>query len=228
MKFLQKIIPARYHYALANLKRKFTGYTTYSQCGEDMTLLEIFGDKLDGFYVDVGAHHPERYSNTYLLHKKGWQGINIDPDPNAIVLFNKARPNDQNVEIGVAPVKGTLSYFQFSDPAINSFVEKEAGRWMNKDWVTFLGTREIAVRPLADILHMHASGKQIDVLTVDAEGMGLDVLESNDWSQWVPSVIVVEDNVRDYLIGKGYSFFRQCGLSDIFILKNSGLNRANG
>ena len=37
------------------------------------------------------------YSNTCLLYRKGWQGINIDINPTSIDLFNIARPNDFNI-----------------------------------------------------------------------------------------------------------------------------------
>ena len=73
------LIPPKYRFKIINLKNKFWGNygkIYYSQFGEDVVLLKIFKNKQVGFYVDVGAHHPKRYSNTYLLHKKGWQGIN--------------------------------------------------------------------------------------------------------------------------------------------------------
>jgi hypothetical protein len=166
---LTHLIPARYHYRLSNLKRSVLGYKQYSQYGEDKELLKLFKGVDSGFYVDVGAHHPSRYSNTHLLFKKGWSGLNIDADPLAIRLFKKARPNDINVETGIGKEKGVLSYYQFSDPAVNSFKEKEAQRWMNKDWITFLGVRSVPVTSLRDVLKTYAAGKHIDVLTVDAE-----------------------------------------------------------
>ena len=214
---IRDVIPARYRYSLSNIKHKIFGYRTYSQCGEDIELLKLFTGRVTGTYVDVGAHHPKRYSNTYLLHVQGWCGINIDPDPNAIALFNKARPHDKNIECGIAAKEGNLTYYSFSDPAVNTFVEKEAKRWMNKDWLKFLGTRSIAVRPLSSVLYEHALDKPIDLLSVDAEGMGLEVLKSNDWTRWTPKIIVVEDDVRTYLEEKGYYMYRECGLSNIYV-----------
>ena len=43
---------------------------SYSQEGEDMVLQRIFAQKEYGFYIDVGAHHPKRFSNTYLFYKR--------------------------------------------------------------------------------------------------------------------------------------------------------------
>ena len=53
--------------------RFFNGYgkLSYSQEGEDVVLRRIFGENKNGFYVDVGAHHPIRFSNTYLFYRLG-------------------------------------------------------------------------------------------------------------------------------------------------------------
>ena len=63
-------------------------------------LKKNFSKSLDTF-IDVGAHHPMRFSNTYLFYKKKWKGINIDPLPGSMKLFNKLRPRDINLELGV-------------------------------------------------------------------------------------------------------------------------------
>ena len=62
---------------------RYLSLKSYSQEGEDMVLRSFFeGQKnYKGFFVDVGAHHPYRFSNTLHFYKKGWRGINIDPQP---------------------------------------------------------------------------------------------------------------------------------------------------
>src|SRR5690349_18351333 len=79
---------------------------SYSQEGEDMVLRRVFEHKAHGFYVDVGAHHPMRFSNTYFFYRRGWRGINIDARPGSKREFDRARPRDINVECGVAQVAG--------------------------------------------------------------------------------------------------------------------------
>ncbi len=210
MSVLKKLIPTAWHYPLSNLKRKFTGYKKFSQFGEDLVLLKLFKEKNNGIYVDVGAHHPYRYSNTYLLHKKGWRGVNIDPNPHTIELFEKARPNDQNICCGVG-MPATLTYFQFSDPAVNTFVAAQAQKWKEKAFLTFLGTRDVSVRPLSELIR-----GPIDLLTIDVEGMDLEVLQSYGWKQY-PTVIIVEgDESTEFLTQKGYKLYAQRGVSNIF------------
>jgi hypothetical protein len=94
---------------------------SYSQEGEDMILRRIFAGKAAGFYVDVGAHHPFRFSNTCLLSELGWRGINIDADPTLIAAFNRHRPRDTNLSMGVSDAPGTLMFHIFNEPALNTF-----------------------------------------------------------------------------------------------------------
>jgi hypothetical protein len=62
------------------------------------------------------------------------------------------------------------------------------------------GAHEVArtpvpVMPLATILHRYADGQSIDVMSVDTEAYDLQALTSNDWTQWRPSILLVEDHV---------------------------------
>jgi len=78
---------------------------SYSQEGEDLILERFFEGMNTGFYVDVGAFHPKRFSNTYIFYKKGWHGINIDARPGSMKLFNFVRPRDINLEIPISNEK---------------------------------------------------------------------------------------------------------------------------
>ncbi len=74
--------------------------------------------KTTGFYVDVGAHHPLRFSNTYKFYKRGWHGINIDAMPGSMDLFNRLRHRDINLERAVSDSKQILTYYAFNEPAL--------------------------------------------------------------------------------------------------------------
>ena len=68
----------------------------FSQYGEDTIIRKHF-NKSEGFYIDVGAHHPFRQSNTASLWLQGWQGVNVDANSESVEVFKKVRPNDSNV-----------------------------------------------------------------------------------------------------------------------------------
>ena len=107
-------------------------FKSYSQEGEDMILNKIFEFKKNGFYIDIGAHHPKRFSNTYFFYKKGWMGINVDAKPGSMYLFNKIRPRDINLEIGLNNEKSVLKYYSFNEPALNTF-DKELADERSRD-----------------------------------------------------------------------------------------------
>ena len=74
---------------------------SFSQEGEDLVLYRLLGHQTKGVYVDVGAHHPYRFSNTFKFYLLGWSGINIDPLPGSKQLLDEKRPRDINLEAGI-------------------------------------------------------------------------------------------------------------------------------
>lgn len=194
---LYRLVNPRLRFRLVNFLHRFDRFrqSHYSQNGEDILLVSMFPKGYEGFYVDVGAHHPYRLSNTYLLFKQGWHGVNIDANPDTIEMFAKARPKDTNLNLGVGTEAGLLPFHRFADPAVNTFSNTEAERWKQKTWNTYLGTTKVSVEPLQSILKRYLlSGTAIDVLNVDVEGLDLNALQSNDWQQFRPKVVVVEDH----------------------------------
>ncbi|HWR59941.1 MAG TPA: FkbM family methyltransferase, partial [Thermodesulfovibrionales bacterium] len=119
---LKRIIPEKY-WIILRQRLSLSGFRTwsYSQEGEDLILRRIFSNITNGFYVDIGAHHPKRFSNTYLFYRQGWCGINIDAMPGSMKLFNKFRPRDINLEFAVANGNNKMTYYEFNLPALNSF-----------------------------------------------------------------------------------------------------------
>lgn len=217
-----KLIPSWLKAHISSWKDKmFDVYVTkaYSQEGEDMILQRIFADKERGFYVDVGAHHPRRFSNTYKLYKLGWRGINIEPNPDAFNLFVKERPSDINLNIGISTEAGFLKYHMFDEPALNSFDETVVKQRLDETQYKLIGTVDVNVVPLKNILDKYLEANtQIDFMTVDVEGLDLDVLQSNEWSKYKPKWVLVEQlnqqdleildfDMHHFMKSKGYVLF---------------------
>lgn len=164
----------------------------YSQDGEDLFLERLLEGTSSGFYIDVGAHHPVRFSNTYMFYLRGWRGINVDAQPGSMEPFRKLRPRDINLECGVGTATGVLPYYQFNEPALNTFERSEA-EFKDKPPYRITGRVDIAVRRLDALLDEHLpAGQVIDFLTVDVEGKDLEVLESNNWDRYRPRLILAE------------------------------------
>jgi len=219
-KFLDKI-------RLYLLKR---GNRYFSQEGEDIILQRIFEKKQKGFYIDIGAHHPFRFSNTYIFYKRGWYGINIDATPGSMKLFKKFRKGDVNLEIGIANKESIMKYYAFNEPALNTFDEALAKSRDGVGGYKIVEIVEVKVMPLKKILEEYLpANTEIDFMNIDVEGMDFEVLKSNDWNKYRPKVLLIEvipaNTIEDLLTNpisvflkeKGYSLFAKCFNTCIFV-----------
>jgi len=200
----------------------------YSQEGEDMILRNIFEGQKKGFYVDVGAHHPKRFSNTYLFYKMGWSGINIDAMPGSMKAFDKIRPRDINLEVAVSDKKETLTYYVFDEPALNGFSEEISEERIKRGNHRVVDEVRLETSTLEEILDNYLpQGLEIDFLSVDVEGFDLRVLRSNNWQKYRPRFVLVEslefelekmdeDNVYRYLKSEGYSLYAKAVTTLVF------------
>ena len=191
---------------------------SYSLEGEDLILLRLFLERHHGFYMDVGALHARRFSNTHLLSKKGWRGCNIEPNSELLKGFEKERPQDINLNIGISDQVGELEYFMFDEPALNTLDKPTAIQKENVLGYKLLGTKKIPVDRLENVIRKlkdHFGQKlTIDLLNIDVENHEWEVLNSNDWNQFRPEVICVEIHVKhieELLQNRSYTFLTQHG-----------------
>jgi FkbM family methyltransferase len=169
------------------------GIVSYSQEGEDVVLRRFVGEK-PGFYVDIGAHHPQRFSNTYYYYLLGWRGLNVDADPDLIEEFKSLRPRDRSVACGVGNKNETLTFYVFNERAINTFDRKvaEARLKLDKSW-KIIEEKRIEVVTTATLLDRYLPKRQkIDFMSIDVEGKDMEALTSNDWERYRPRFLLVE------------------------------------
>ena len=173
---------------------------SWSQEGEDLLLQRILGDKPIGFYIDVGAHHPERFSNTCLFYRRGWKGINIDSNEDSIKLFRRRRPRDINVCATVHKDVSPAEFVRWRDSALDGI---DNGLQINRPALTSEEpSARVRVWPrlLREILEENMpANTPIDFLSVDVEGEELAVLASNDWAKYRPRYVLVEETAQHYL-----------------------------
>ena len=94
---------------------------SYSISNVDLVIDRLFRNKKKGIYIDIGCNHPIKYNNTFLLFKRGWNGINIDLDKKSIKEFNIFRPNDLNIEAAISDKEEKKNiYFYHERSSINT------------------------------------------------------------------------------------------------------------
>ena len=203
---------------LAKVKNNyFDSYAlkSYSQEGEDMVLRRLFEKQKTGFYVDVGAHHPKRFSNTYFFYKLGWSGINVDAMPGSMTAFNRIRPRDINIEKPVSNKKQLLTYYAFNEPALNGFSKELSEERDGKGSYFVKFTKDIETSTLEEILDDNLPKVQsIDFLSIDVEGLDFNVLRSTNLEKYHPKVILVEilnSSLVDIQVNEIYKFLTDAG-----------------
>jgi FkbM family methyltransferase len=211
------------------------GHVTYSIEAEDIFIErffdQIFGYRSDykGFYVDIGAADPIHWSNTYSLHKRGWRGINIEPNPDAAMRFAQLRPNDINLTVAVGEEGETATYVRFENPLLNTLWPQVVHAQKSPDY-RVIDVTEVPLRSINSILSEHVPhGASVDFLNIDVELMELRILSSLDFSRWSPAVIAVEIHggldideisrsaVASLLRTNGYVFISRLWHSSLFV-----------
>lgn len=214
--WLKELIGQEWLFKLKILYSRFCDYGNifYSQSGEDVILRVFIGDEQKkGYYVDVGAYHPKHISNTYCFYKKGWSGINIDANPRSIELFKHLRPKDTNLNFAIS--KNETDTIFYSWDSVYDTISKEDAEIVRAQRGKEKWSAPIRTQKLETVLDKYLpKGQFIDILSVDAEGCDLEVLQSNNWSKYKPRFIVVEDhstNIQEILSSEKYKYIVSLG-----------------
>ena len=164
--------------------------TSYSISSVDLIIDRIFKDIKKGIYIDVGCNHPIKFNNTYLLYKRGWQGINVDADISSIELFDKFRKNAKNINCIVSDNEEIKKlYFYHKRSAINT---------LSKDLVNSRKTKPIKIikeksTTLNKIIENSQFNKtKINLLSIDIENHEYEALHKFNFLKYKIDVIVVE------------------------------------
>jgi len=181
--YLIKLYPFNKLYFILKIFKKSKKKYHYADNGEDIIIQGLFNHKKNGFYIDVGCYHPIRASLTHLLYKKGWKGVNIDISEDTINLFNIARPNDKNINIGITDKEGEDFYYQSSH--IN-----QANSFKFYDNVKKV---KVQITTLDNIIK-NLGIEKIDFLNIDVEYRDFKALKGLNLNNVRPSLIAIEDN----------------------------------
>ncbi len=167
------------------------GKIIFSQTGEEIVIQWILKDIKQGFYLDVGCHHPYKISNTFQLYLKGWRGIAIDANPTLIEKWKRKRKNDIALVAAVSDEEKEVTFYEFKESEVNTMDESMSHEWKQK--FNYKSERKLITQTLTTILDTHLPKNQkIDLLTVDVEGNDFNVIKSIDLTKYRPKLIVVE------------------------------------
>lgn len=168
------------------------GSPSYSQTGEDRIVLDLF-ESLNiesRTYVDVGANHPTRLSNTYLLYRNGYRGVVVEPNRSLLVVHRRFRPEDVHIGVGCGEMTDVLSFRHATSHVLSGF---ESGGLKASD---FRESEYIPVLPL-DVILSKMDIKEIALLSIDVEGFDLQVVLGAKETLKKTRIVVIEGEESD-------------------------------
>lgn len=207
----------------------------YAQTGEDIVVAVLF-DYLKHpkpTYLDVGAHDPVRLNNTFLFYLQGSRGVLVEPNPDLTPLLTGVRPGDTvlTVGIGTSGVRETLDYYRLSESSWNTFSREQADHCVKVSGGK-VAIKEVVKTPLVpinEVIAQHFPAGAPDFLSVDVEGLDLEILQTLDFDRHRPKVICVETietgtnrekvETGQFLLGKGYAVRGGSFFNTIFVDK---------
>jgi FkbM family methyltransferase len=148
-------------------------FVSYAQNFEDVLLWRALQGVEGGFYIDVGAGHPDNDSVTRAFYDRGWRGINVEPTAEFTRRLAAARPRDVNLQLALGEHPGRAVLFAVDGTGLST-MEPAAVEAIRKAGME-VRTTEVDVDTLASLCRNHAPAT-IHFLKVDVEGAERAVL----------------------------------------------------
>ncbi len=230
---LKKLLPPQWIKRIKNrLPGVFYRFTSFSQQGEDLILYHLFlgfPEIKNPVYLDIGANHPFRFSNSAKFYFSGSKGFLVEPDPELAQLLRKKRKRDTVFENGIALDKEkNLDFYLFEANTLNTFSKEEAERCKKMGYKL----RAVKKIPLMTINELMEKVGLIDLLSLDVEGFDEAIIKSLDFKKYRPLCICIETlsfetekkpeknyGIINFLIKQNYFVFADTYVNTIFVDK---------
>jgi FkbM family methyltransferase len=176
-----------------------------SQVGQDKWVCTVLKNKVNGYFIDIGATDGVTLSNTYHLEKVlGWTGICIEPNMSQCEIMKKER---ECICLNVA-ISDKNSVVRFKTYEGDRF----AGHISNEGY-------EIESLTLEKLLKDFDCPHVIDYISLDVEGIEFEILTKFPFDDYKVSLWTIEhasrwDNgakqrkIRGLMLSKGYKFVK--------------------
>lgn len=168
-------------------------FISFSDEGEDKLLLQTL--PREGTYLDIGAFHPYRVSNTFFLYIWGWSGTCVDIQNKWKFKFFRHRDKFIYGYVGASKSYLFPRKLFTSNPEIAVKMIDEGNQVIIKDNIPNIDPSQF---------------RDYTLLDLDIDGLDKKVLESL-MNEYQPPFILVEDKCLDeqkgiyeYLTGLGY------------------------
>jgi FkbM family methyltransferase len=183
----------------------------------------FFAHARDGFFVEVGANDPEKWSQTFHLEQLGWRGIVVEPQPDLAAALH-ARPRAIVCAVACSAPENAGRSMTLHLAGIHSSLDPQ----LKVAAVRPAGTVEVPLTTLDRLLEENGAPTPLDFLAIDVEGHEIDVLRGFDFARWRPRLMLVEDLVLDlslhrFMVAHGYKWVRRTDINSWYVPAASGM-----
>lgn len=214
---------------------------SYSQCGEDMIsdfLFSWLGLKAIT-YLDIGAHHPKWLSNTYHFYERGSRGVLIEPDEDLCVDLRQERPHDTILNLAVAASgEDQVNMYVMTSRTLNTLDRAQAEELVAGGREKIEAIRSVRLSGINVILREQFDSGKPNFVSLDIEGLDLEILKAWDFEKFRPEVFCVEtltyteDNserklveIIDLMKSRCYRVYADTYVNTIFVCESAWARR---
>jgi len=220
---------------------KYKASRSYSQCGEDLIANYIFDNYLrisKPTYLDIGAHHPMYLSNSFLFYQKGSYGVCVEPDPDLCTTIVQKRPKDVciNAGIGFSHDK-TADFYIMNEKTLNTFSKSQVEYYESRTGYRVEKRVTIPLLSVNDLIKKYFDPCP-NFVTIDVEGLDIEILRSFNFETYRPEVFCVEtltyaedktehkiQNIMQLMDNADYFVYGDTYINTIFVDKKAWKNR---
>lgn len=209
---------------------------TNSQSGEDAIvayIMMVLGYKPhEVTYLDLGANHAKRMSNTYQFYRNGAQGVLVEANPELIPELKLLRSRDVIINKCIAESDGEeVEFFVMNGDGLSTKDEHSAQKAIQINQALEI-KKKVVMKTISVNAIMQEYFKEVPkLLNIDLEGCEMEILHSIDFDVYRPTVIIVEMipystklvvgekkmEILEFLNEKGYAEYAFTGINSVFI-----------
>lgn len=194
----------------------------------------IFKNKRNGVFIDIGAHKGNGSNNTYFFeYELEWTGMCIEGNPEMWEDLDRNRPNCINVH-GCAYKKHEMVEFRVNTGPTETLsgiedrydcrhinrIKREQGQVGGESKII-----QVQAYTVTELCQEHGI-THVDFISLDVEGSELDVLKGIDFDKIHVNVLTIENNyrddgrVREYMTEQGFKLVALLCIDEVFVNNN--------